>query len=187
MLLRKVVAYLCLVSLHRLWGGIHRNRVQRQSGRAEVPGVLHKVSSHEATFDALRVNSNLCVLTTPPVCVVNRGEEVVAAASLAFDPAVAQVAELMAEGKTITKKQAQWVTPHGILHTPPFDFCSLSCLQHEMIENHVFLIRLIWCRSDDLSWLQMWPDVYRSKADRRRTSPTDLFLLPRGTKLNSFV
>lgn len=38
---------------------------------------------------------------------MNRDEEVVAAASLAFDPAVAQVVELMAEGKTITKKQAQ--------------------------------------------------------------------------------
>uniref|UniRef100_A0A1A8R6L5 Rieske domain-containing protein n=1 Tax=Nothobranchius pienaari TaxID=704102 RepID=A0A1A8R6L5_9TELE len=36
-----------------------------------------------------------------------KDEEVVAAASLMFDPAVAQVAELMAEGKNITKKQAQ--------------------------------------------------------------------------------
>uniref|UniRef100_A0A1A7WW18 Rieske domain-containing protein n=2 Tax=Iconisemion striatum TaxID=60296 RepID=A0A1A7WW18_9TELE len=36
-----------------------------------------------------------------------KDEEVVAAASLMFDPAVAQVAELMAEGKTITKEQAQ--------------------------------------------------------------------------------
>lgn len=62
MLLMKVVANLCLVSLHRLWGGIHRSRVQRQSGRAEVPGVLHKVSSHEATFDT-------CENKFKPLCV----------------------------------------------------------------------------------------------------------------------
>lgn len=38
---------------------------------------------------------------------VNRDEEVVAVASLMFDPAVARVAELMASGQTITKAQAQ--------------------------------------------------------------------------------
>lgn len=36
-----------------------------------------------------------------------RGEEVVAAASLMFDPAVARLAEMMAAGQTLTKAQAR--------------------------------------------------------------------------------
>lgn len=36
-----------------------------------------------------------------------KGEEVVAAASLMFDPAVARLAEMMAAGQTLTKAQAQ--------------------------------------------------------------------------------
>lgn len=42
----------------------------------------------------------ICALT-------GRGEEVVAAASLMFDPAVARLAEMMAAGQTLTKAQAQ--------------------------------------------------------------------------------
>ena len=40
----------------------------------------------------------------------NRDEEVVAVASLMFDPVVSRVAELMATGQIITKAQAQWVS-----------------------------------------------------------------------------
>lgn len=36
-----------------------------------------------------------------------RGEEVIAAASMNFDPAVSRVAEVMASGKTITKLEAE--------------------------------------------------------------------------------
>lgn len=38
---------------------------------------------------------------------VDRDEEVVAAASLMFDPAVSRLAELMATGQVLTKAQAQ--------------------------------------------------------------------------------
>lgn len=36
-----------------------------------------------------------------------RGDEVLAAASLNFDPAVSRVAEIMATGKNITKSEAE--------------------------------------------------------------------------------
>lgn len=36
-----------------------------------------------------------------------RGDEVIAAASLNFDPAVSRVAEMMATGKIITKLEAE--------------------------------------------------------------------------------
>lgn len=47
-----------------------------------------------------------------------RGEEVVAAASLMFDPAVARLAEMMAAGQALTKAQAQWVfLPCSLCHS----------------------------------------------------------------------
>lgn len=90
----------------RLRRRIHRNHIQRQSGRKEVPGVLHKVSGSRITPDTAEYDFMLFVLSFFRFS-FNREEVVVAAASLMFDPAVARLAELMATGQIITKAQAQ--------------------------------------------------------------------------------
>lgn len=93
----------------RIWGRIHRNHIQRQSGRQEIPGLLHKVSGCGITPDAAEYEFMLLYVCWIFIHIsfVNRDEVVVAAASLMFDPAVARLAELMATGQILTKAQAQ--------------------------------------------------------------------------------
>jgi hypothetical protein len=52
-----------------------------------------------------------------------RDDEVIAAASLNYDPAVSAVAERFAAGNTITKKEAEYVATHI-----PLSHCKLIIL-----------------------------------------------------------
>lgn len=112
-----------IVVVCRLWGGIHWHCNERKVWGQEVPGIVHQVSWEKQLLlftNGICTQKNATPLTNIcwNICNVcfylfyfftGRGDEVIAAASLNYDPAVSAVAERLVSGKVITKKEAEYV------------------------------------------------------------------------------
>lgn len=110
----------------RLWRRLYRDCDERKAGGQEVSGIVHQVSlgtrkgnqtkksgSEKKTLTKKKIKSQLSL---QPSLIINilcflawRNNEVVAAASLNYDPAVSVVAQRLVEGKVITKQEAEYV------------------------------------------------------------------------------
>ena len=92
----------------RLWGGIHWAGDEREVWGHEVPGIVHQVSWENKHSVTPPLTDRICVFIFLDYSHL-RNDEVIAVASLNYDPAASAVAERFASGKVITKKEAQYV------------------------------------------------------------------------------
>ncbi len=119
----------------------------------------HFISSKLIIHQMFYLEIRIALRSSLFIILWSRDEEVVAAASLNFDPAVARLAEMLLMGKRITKAQAQWVSisykpskhcihnwtmnSKAIIEFICMHFKSEACLE-DIIQDFVLLSQIWW-------------------------------------------